>query len=310
MAYTRQTYIYKTVQDCQIQADVYRLPGGQQRPAILWIHGGGLIFGNRQYLNPEQAELYLKAGYAIVSIDHRLAPEAKLPAILEDLQDAYTWMRGPGPELFQIDPGRIAVIGHSAGGYLTLMSGFYLHPRPKALVSFYGYGDIAGEWYSLPSPHYSQEPAVSREVAYRGVGARVIAGSSFSGAADPRWLFYLFCRQQGVWPKQVAGHDPHTEPRAFDPYCPIRQVTQDYPPTLLLHGDQDTDVPYEQSQQMAAALERNGVTHRLITMEGFGHGFDTAPDPSLPGKPSGLKHPKVAEAFAVVLAFLKEHLSG
>jgi acetyl esterase/lipase len=301
MAYAKQTYVYKTTPDCQIQADVYRLPGEAQQPAILWLHGGGLIFGHRNMLRPEQVEQYLRAGYTVVAIDYRLAPETKLQAILEDLKDAYDWVHEQGPTLFHIDPDRLAVIGHSAGGYLTLMAGFWVYPRPKALISFYGYGDIAGEWYSRPSPHYCKEPAVLPEVAYQGVGGPAITGSQ----SNQRWLFYLYCRQQGLWPKEVTGYDPHTEPQAFERFCPIHNVTPDYPPTLLLHGDQDTDVPFEQSSQMAAALKQHQIPHQLITMKGFGHGFDLFPDES--GEPIGLKHPKVAEAFEKVLVFLKDH---
>jgi dipeptidyl aminopeptidase/acylaminoacyl peptidase len=223
-------------------------------------------------------------------------------SLREDLKDSYDWVRGQGPALFHIDPDRLAVIGHSAGGYLTLMAGFWVHPRPKALVSFYGYGDIAGEWYSRPSPHYNKEAAVSQELAYQGVGGPVITGSQ----SDQRWLFYLYCRQQGLWPKEVTGYDPDTEPQAFERFCPVRNVTQDYPPTLLLHGDEDTDVPFEQSSQMAIALKQHQVPHQLITMKGFGHVFDVYPDSS--GEPIGLKHPKVAEAFEMVLAFLKKHV--
>jgi acetyl esterase/lipase len=274
MAYSKQTYTYKTVHDCHIQADVYQLPGEARQPAIIWIHGGALIFGDRSQLAPEQAALYLAAGYTIISINYRLAPEAKLHAIIEDLQDAYTWVRGQGAGLYNVDPDRIAVIGHSAGGYLTLMAGFCVQPRPKALVSFYGYGDIVGEWYSRPDPHYCKEPMVLPEVAKQGVYGPVIAGSS-DRLSSQRWQFYLFCRQHGLWPKEVAGHDPHTEPLAFDAFCPIRHVTSDYPPTMLVHGDRDTDVPYELSVQMADALERHHVQHQLLTMHGFGHAFDT-----------------------------------
>ena len=74
-----------------------------------------------------------------------------------------------------------------------------------------------------------KEPPVSPDVAYRGVGGPVIAGSAFGDASEQRWLFYLFCRQQGLWPKEVAGYDPGSEPRAFDPFCPVRNVSKDYP---------------------------------------------------------------------------------
>ncbi|MCU1275699.1 MAG: Carboxylesterase LipF [Bryobacterales bacterium] len=289
----KQTYTYKVVGDCSIQADVYRAPGDSVHPAILWIHGGALIMGNRESLRFEQLEKYLKAGYTVVSIDYRLAPETKLNAIIEDVQDAHRWLREKGPGLFGIDPGRVAVIGHSAGGYLTLMAGFCLKPRPKALVAFYGYGDIAGKWYAGPDLFYSQQPAVSKETAYQSVGDRVIAGS----AGGNRSAFYLYCRQHGLWPKEVTGRDPDREPKAFDPWCPIRNVTKEYPPTLLLHGDKDTDVPYQQSVLMARKLDEYHVEHDLITMSNRGHGFDRE-----------MQDPAVAAAFDRVMAFLKKHL--
>jgi acetyl esterase/lipase len=290
----KHTYTYKTAGDCKIQADVYRAPGDAVRPVILWIHGGALIMGNRTWINPQQLEKYLSAGYNVVSIDYRLAPQAKLQAILDDLRDAYRWVRESGPDLFRADPNRIAVIGHSAGGYLTLMAGFQLHPRPKALVAFYGYGDIAGQWYSRPDPFYNQQPAVSKDAAEHSVGNRVIAEDP-QGSREP---FYLYCRQRGLWPKEVAGHDPDLEPRAFDPFCPIRNVTSDYPPALLLHGDKDTDVPYEQSVLMAKELERHHVPYEFLPMPNLGHGFDHA-----------MQDPDVTAAFDEVLLFLKKHLT-
>jgi acetyl esterase/lipase len=109
-----KTYTYKTVKDCTIQADVHRLPGDEVRPVILWIHGGALIFSDRGSVRQHQLHRYLQAGYVVVSIDYRLAPETKLPEIIEDLQDAHRWVREKGPELFRIDPDRVALVGDSA----------------------------------------------------------------------------------------------------------------------------------------------------------------------------------------------------
>lgn len=297
--FSKATYTYKTVGECYIQADVYRAPGEAVRPAILWIHGGALIMGNRRSLRTDQLQRYLSGGFTVISIDYRLAPETKLKAIIEDVQDAYKWVRGKGPELYRIDPDRIAVIGHSAGGYLTLMAGFCLSSRPRALVAFYGYGDIAGDWYSRSDSFYSQKPAVPKEEAYQVVGGKVLS-------EDPgdrnRGRFYLYCRQHGLWPKEVAGHDPENEPKEFDPYCPIRNVTKDYPPTMLLHGDKDTDVPFEQSVAMSRELERHHVAHEFLVMTNRGHGFD--------GGSQGMNDPEIAKSFDGILAFLRQHLGN
>jgi acetyl esterase/lipase len=154
------TYSYKTAGNCDIQADVYQIYSRKKQPVILWIHGGALIAGSRSNIDPGQLEKYLAAGYTVISIDYRLAPETKLPLIIEDLKDAFQWVREQGPDLFAVEPDRMAVIGHSAGGYLALMAGFVINPPPKAIVSFYGYGDIVGPWYSQPDPFYCKQGMV------------------------------------------------------------------------------------------------------------------------------------------------------
>src|SRR5207244_13643161 len=91
-------------------------------------------------------DLSRKEGYALVSLDYRLAPEVKLPAIIEDVQDAFRWLREKGPKDLHIDPDRIVVSGGSAGGYLTLMTGICVKPRPLALVALWGSGDGDVGW--------------------------------------------------------------------------------------------------------------------------------------------------------------------
>jgi acetyl esterase/lipase len=272
--WNESSYTVKVIDNCHIQADVYRLEDGQTQPVIVWIHGGALIFGNRTSIARYQLKTYLEAGFTVVAIDYRLAPETKLPAIIEDLVDAIQWVREKGPDLFRVDPNRLAVIGHSAGGYLTLMSGACARPAPQALVSFYGYGDIIGSWYSQPDAYYCQQGMVTRQRAYASIGQIPI-----SETMDPnRFIFYQYCRQHGLWPLMVAGENPHKNPGWFSRYCPIQHVTESYPPTLLIHGDQDMDVPHEQSVGMEAILTQQHVPHQFLSLPGRGHGFDDAED--------------------------------
>jgi acetyl esterase/lipase len=294
MSLTPATYIYKTVGSCQIKADVYRVSLEiTPTAALVYIHGGCLIYGSRKGIHPEQLKLYLKAGYTVISTDYRLAPETKLPDIVEDLQDAFRWVYHSGPNLFSIDPQQIAVVGHSAGGYLALMSGCCVIPRPKAIVSFYGYGDIVGDWYSKPDPFYCQQTEVSEEESGR-LSIGPVTAESYEGRGKDK--FYLYCRQNGLWPHEVSGRNPDEEPEFFKQYCPVQNVSRDFPPTILLHGDQDTDVPYQQSVLMAEEFSRHNVEYELITMDNGGHGFDGEMD-----------DPKVKAAFSKVLAFLNTH---
>lgn len=264
------THTFKTVERLEIKADVYRPPGDTIRPAVLWIHGGALIMGDRKGMRSSLRDMLLEAGFVVVSIDYRLAPEVKLPAIYEDIKDAYAWLRKEGPRRFRIDAGKIVVMGGSAGGFLTLSAGFLFEPRPRGLVAFYGYGDVAAKWYSRPDPFYLEQPRVSKTDAHAEIGHGVLTSSA---GKRQRGKFYLYCRQNGLWPKEVTGHDPDKEPKAFDAFCPARNVTKSYPPTLLIHGDRDTDVPFAQSEQMEKEFQRAGVEHEFIRVLGAGHGL-------------------------------------
>jgi acetyl esterase/lipase len=289
-----QTFTYKTAAKCAIRADVYRDSGEQIRPVAVWIHGGALIMGSRAGMDIALRNQLLMAGYAVVSIDYRLAPETKLPGIVEDVQDAFRWLRDQGPKLFHIDPKRVAVLGGSAGGYLTLLAGYRVTPRPQCLVSYWGYGDIVGAWYSKPDPFYRTKPLVSKEDAYAAVGGPAVS----EGGGKDRSRFYLYCRQQGLWPNEVMGRDPEKEPKVFDPFCPMRNVTAEYPPTLLIHGTKDTDVPYERSAEMAKELARHKVVHELITVPGAGHGL------------GGVAAEEITKIRNRAVAFVKQHTGG
>lgn len=293
-----ETVTYKQVGELSIKADISLPSGPGPYPTILFIHGGALIMGGREWIDPTQREAYLSDGFAVVSIDYRLAPETKLPAIVSDLDDAVAWVRGDGGRRFRLDPRRVAAIGHSAGGYLALLAGVRAQTHLQAIVSFYGYGDIIGDWYARPDPFYLGKALVTGEDAWSGV--RGAPTSNVAGSDnDARHRFYLYCRQQGRWPQHVVGHDPAHDPGAFLSYCPVQLVTAAYPPTLLLHGDHDTDVPYEQSVLMAGALKAAGVTQALITIADGDHGFD-----------HDMGRPDVADAFGQVRAFLRRHAAA
>ena len=110
-----------------------------------------------------------------------------------------------------------------------------------------------------PDPFYRQRTLVTEKQA-----------SGSNAGMD----LYICCRQNGLWPKVLTGHDPATEPAWFKPYCPVQNATKDYPPRFLLHGDQDTGVPYQQSIQMEKELTAKGVEHEFVLNVGGGHGVD------------------------------------
>jgi dipeptidyl aminopeptidase/acylaminoacyl peptidase len=108
--------------------------------------------------------------------------------------------------------------------------------------------------------------------------------------------FYQHCRQLGIWPREVSGWDPRTEAARFHAFMPLRNVTKDYPPALLIHGTDDTDVPYEQSMLMAEEFIKHGLEYEFISIPGGEHGL-AGGDPH-----------RIDAAYDSALAFVKRHL--
>lgn len=290
------THTYKKAGDLEIKADVYAYGDEESRPVVVWIHGGALINGHRESVPKWLADECRSSGYVLVSIDYRLAPETQLPEIIKDVEDAFAWIADQGPKLFHADPKRIGVVGGSAGGYLTLTAGYRAKPRPAVLVSLWGYGDLIGKWYSEPSPHpRHHQSKLSREEAYKQVSGQPISDSR--NRKGDGGAFYQYCRQHGHWPKAVAGWDLHTEKEKFFPYMPLKNIAEEaYPPTMLIHGDQDTDVPHDQSIDMCFALNLGNIDYSLVSVRGGEHGL------------AGAKPEDVEDAYERAIAFLKRHL--
>jgi dipeptidyl aminopeptidase/acylaminoacyl peptidase len=114
--------------------------------------------------------------------------------------------------------------------------------------------------------------------------------------SGPRGSYYLYLRQNGLWAREVSGFNPRTEREKFDRYCPVRNITPQYPPILMIHGTADTDVPYLESVDMAAQLQLKGVEHEMITIQDGPHGW------------RGVEEKVVAEAHRRVAEFVGKHL--
>lgn len=286
---------FRHIDGVHLLADIHRPARSGPVPAILWLHGGALIGGRRTDLFPTQRDRYMAAGWAVVAPDYRLAPETPIDDILSDVVAAWEWLATTGAAEHSLDPTRLALVGHSAGGYLALARGPHLRPRPRAIVSFYGYGDVAGDWYTRPSPTYLAEPPIPRETALSALRE----APPWADDLSPRMTYYRHLRQQGTWPIETLGIGPDHPDAAtrLARHCPERHVTADHPPTLLLHGDLDDDVPVERARDMAAALARAGVRHELLILPGAGHGFDADPD-----------DPSASRALDRAVAFLADAL--
>ena len=286
----KQTVVYKKDKFFTLEADYYSTTE-INAPVVIYIHGGGLLWGMKEELSDEMIQLYTSNGFGLFSINYRLAPETKLSHILEDIEDAIKWIQSEGANLFSINPKKIALVGSSAGAFLALNAGNFKN-RPLAIVSFYGYGDISAEWANSPNSYYLQKDFVTKEMI-KGIITDTVRTEA---SVEERFLLYLYARQTGEWIHQITGCHPSNN-KELSTYSPIFHVTESYPPTLFLHGTNDKDVPYLQSVFMRAALVKQNVKTRLITIPNGEHVFE-----------KDFHHPEVQLALKGMLEFLHHHL--
>lgn len=93
-------------------------PGAADRPALLHMHGGGMVIGSAAQMQLGPAKLATSLGAPVASVEYRLAPETPFPGPQEDCYAALGWLANGAGEL-GVDPARIGVTGESAGGGLA-----------------------------------------------------------------------------------------------------------------------------------------------------------------------------------------------
>jgi acetyl esterase/lipase len=269
------------------------------RPAVVFIHGGDLIHGDRTAANffGPVYETSINSGNVLISIDYRLAPQTKLPEIVRDVEDAIDWVRRVGPKRFDVDPNQVVVMGSSSGAYLALVSGYRVTPPPKAIVSFAGSGDLVGDWYNTPLIDLKNQTRIySKKEALESLDIEGPPVACRPWRICAPYVYYL--EQNGLLVRAFSDWDPKVEPEKFYPYMPLKNVSPSFPPTVLVHGDADNLVPFEQAVMMAKELGQHNVPHELIKVKGGNHGL------------TNLKPEDIAGAYDRAVEFVMERLTN
>ncbi len=226
------------------KADLY-LPRevAGKRPAIVVIHGGGWVEGDKGNLR----ELSICAdlanhGYVVLAINYTLVRAGDLatlwPRNLHDCKTAVRWLRKNAAE-YQIDPDHLGVLGESAGGHLA------------ALVA------LTGLQHGLdPTGPYGE------------FSCQVQAAVDMYGPADFR---------QRDKPLAMLGKWPTEAPELYAQASPAAYGHKSDPPLLIIHGEADATVPVLESQNFATALSRAGAPHELVLVPNGSHAFDLRP---------------------------------
>jgi arylsulfatase len=216
--------------------------GDSAVPVVLWVHGGGWSRGAKE----DCPLTWLPAqGVAVASINYRLTSLAQWPAQIEDCWAAIRWIREHARE-YRLDPDRVFAAGSSAGGHLAALLGTTNDRRReqvRGVIDLFGPADLLTMPLNLPGPDRTREDLAKTN------GTRLLGG---------------IVSEREELARQAS---------------PIHQVTSDDAPFLILHGDQDPLVPFQQSERLEQALRKAGVESKLRLLPGAGHGgaaFDSA----------------------------------
>ena len=242
---TRRDVVYATVDGRDLALDLHWPAGATEPPLLVWVHGGRWSAGTKAQVPPA----LLESGFAVASVDFRQSTDARFPAQVHDIKAAVRFLRASASELgYRAD--RIAVGGYSSGGHLAALIGATNgHPELEGDV-----GSHAGE---------SSDVQAVLSIAGASNLTTILAQSTpFGfGVREPALV-------------QLLGAHPDQAAELARLASPVLHVGAGDPPLVLLHGDQDVQMPINQAHELVGAYEKHGLDVLFEVVHGGGHGGD------------------------------------
>lgn len=233
-----------------LKGDLYESTGSDTLGTLVYLHGGGLVFGERTDLPSEYIEI-LRRKFDVLTADYRLAPESNLDDIFIDLQHIYHFAAS-------LKHKTVYIMGRSAGGYLSLLMGRDFDIA--GIIDFYGYFNFThSDFNYLPHDQKHLSSMLNENLL-----VNVRDGVTVSEAPDPRYLLYLYYRHIGEWQKVLGAKVD------ADKYRLTNDDIAVLPPIFIAHAKGDPDVPVFFSRK----LKKNAPTVEFIEVDSTTHNFD------------------------------------
>jgi acetyl esterase/lipase len=268
--------VYGMYSGTALLLDVYR-PAKPNGFGIVFVAGSGFHadaeYGARP-LKETQVNLWgpplTAAGYTVFAVNHRGAPRFHYPAAIEDVQRAIRFVRAHAKD-YGIDGARLGGLGGSSGGNLIGLAGMRAAPGEA----------------NDPDP-VNHESATLQAIVLRAAVSDLRSMPTAEGAN-----FVV------AYMESPPGNSAPVK-ALYEAASPVTQAGPNSPPTLLIHGDADALVPYQQSVAVQAALQKAGVPVKLVTVPGGVHGADFG----------GGAHPEWPNYYAETVGWFDKYLRG
>lgn len=227
-----------------LKLDLYLPRGKAKAPLIVWVHGGAWRSGSKASMPLGKL---VEENYPVVSVDYRLSTEAKFPAQIHDIKAAIRFARANSAK-WNVSAERILIAGDSAGAHLATLVGvsnghaelegsvgndLRQSSDVQGIISFYGAANLT---------------TILKQSTPHGLSVRVPALELLLGALPTNALALA----------RLAS--------------PVFHVDRDDPPLLLLHGDQDPQMPINQSHELHTAYQKVKAPVQFEVVHGAAHG--------------------------------------
>lgn len=257
--------LYAVVDGHELKLDLYMPKDAATPPLLVWVHGG-------RWQRRSKEDVYTTAlvedGFAMASIDFRLSEDAPFPAQIHDIKAAIRFLRA-NAATYGYDATRIGIHGRSSGGHLTALVG--VTNRHEELE-----GEVGD--------HLDQSSDVQVVVSYFGA-------SNLTSILEQSTPYGVSMRAPAL--QLLLGGPLEERVELARLASPVSHVDATDPPLLLLHGDQDPQMPISQSHELHSAYKEHSLPVHFEVIHGAEHGgaqfFDQ-------------------KRNALVVAFLNEHL--
>lgn len=236
--------VYGSANNTPLKLDIwYPRDNSNPTPTLVYIHGGGWIFGSKEG-SVYQFLPFLEKGWRVVNVEYRMASNSLAPAAVEDARCALRWIFRNAKQ-YNFDKSKIVLTGHSAGGHLSLITGMLPDGTP------------------LDNNCYADEK-------YGDEKMRVAAIINWYGITDVNDII------QGANLKNYGVMWMGSQTSAAEiakSVSPLTYVRPGLPPILTIHGDKDDVVPYSHATRLKSALDKAKVKNELLTIKNGGHGM-------------------------------------